>query len=97
DAAADTEATLLAALRRPVAGPGLRSVVRPGQTVAISVCDATRPQPREPMLKAILAELEGVVRTGDITVLIATGTHRGNTAEEIRAMFGDELARTLRI
>jgi lactate racemase len=97
EAAADLEGTLLRALRQPVAGPDLRSIVKPGQTVAISVCDATRAQPREPMLKAVLAELEGVIRTDDITVLIATGTHRGNTDEEIRAMFGDELARTLRI
>jgi nickel-dependent lactate racemase len=34
------------ALRQPVAGPPLRELVQPGQTVAISMCDGTRPQPR---------------------------------------------------
>ena len=48
------------ALRQPVAGPPLRAVVRPGQWVAVSVCDVTRPQPREAMLRALLAELEGL-------------------------------------
>ena len=70
---------LAAALREPVAGPPLRALVHPGQSVAVSVCDVTRPQPREPMLRALIAELDGVVTPGDVTVLIATGTHRGNT------------------
>ena len=33
-------------LRNPVAGPPLRDCVNRGQTVAISMCDGTRPQPR---------------------------------------------------
>ena len=50
-AAPDIPAALREALRRPVAGPPLRAVVRPGQRVAVSVCDLTRPQPREAMLR----------------------------------------------
>ncbi len=42
----DPRAVLRRALREPVAGPPLRERVRPGQTVAISACDGTRPQPR---------------------------------------------------
>ena len=45
-AAADPRARLRAALRTPVAGPPLRERVKRGQTVAISACDITRPQPR---------------------------------------------------
>lgn len=45
EAAADQTAVLLAALRDPVAGPPLRERVHRGQTVAISACDGTRPQP----------------------------------------------------
>ncbi|MER6799649.1 nickel-dependent lactate racemase, partial [Amycolatopsis mediterranei] len=71
--------------------------VRPGQTVAISACDGTRPQPRELMIPAILAELDGIVRLEDVVVLVATGTHRGNSAAELRAMFGDEIVDTVRI
>ena len=81
-AAPDVPAALHGALREPVAGPPLRALVRPGQSVAVSVCDVTRPQPREAMLRALLAELEGLVTPEDVTVLIATGTHRGNTPAE---------------
>ncbi|MBV9794134.1 MAG: nickel-dependent lactate racemase [Actinobacteria bacterium] len=96
-AAADEAATLRDALRRPVAGPPLREVVRPGQRVAVSVCDLTRPQPREAMLRALLDELAGIVTAGDLTVLIATGTHRGNTPAELAGMLGPELAARLRV
>ncbi len=89
--AADVAATLRHALRHPVAGPPLRSVVRAGQSVAVSVCDITRPQPRRPMLLALLDELAGIVRPADVTVLVATGTHRPSTQDELREMLGDEL------
>ena len=88
--ATDDQAGLLRdALRRPVAGPPLRELVRPGQTVAISMCDGTRPQPRHLMIPAVLDELDGIVDPDDVVVLVATGTHRGNTDTEIKAMLGD--------
>ncbi|TLP63729.1 nickel-dependent lactate racemase [Microbispora triticiradicis] len=93
----DETAELRRALREPVAGPPLRERVRPGQTVAISACDGTRPQPRHLMIPAILDELDGVVDLGDVVILVATGTHRGNTPEELRAMFGDEVVDAVRI
>ena len=96
-AARDVPAALREALRHPVAGPPLRAVVRPGQRVAVSVCDVTRPQPREAMLRALLNELDAIVTPGDLTVLIATGTHRGNTPAELGEMLGAELAARLRV
>jgi nickel-dependent lactate racemase len=96
-AAPDPRAALRAALREPEAGPPLRERVRPGQTVAISACDGTRPQPRHLMIPAILAELDGIVRLEDIVILVATGTHRGNDAGELRAMFGDAVVDSVRI
>ena len=97
-AGADDERGLLRrALREPVAGPPLREVVRPGQTVAISICDGTRPQPRHLMVPAVLEELEGVVRLEDVVVLVATGTHRGNSEAELRRMLGDEVYDAVRV
>ena len=81
-------ALLRAALREPVAGSPLRQLARPGQQVAISVCDITRAQPRRQMLEAILDELDGVIRPADVTVLVATGTHRSSTPAELLAMLG---------
>lgn len=92
----DPERSLRVALREPVAGPPLRQLARRGQRVAISVCDITRPQPRQQMLEAILEELDGVVRVQDITILIATGTHRSNTEEELDTMLGAEVRRACR-
>ena len=55
-AVADPHAALTAALRAPLGRPPLREIVRPGQTIAISVCDITRAQPRQAMLEALFAE-----------------------------------------
>jgi nickel-dependent lactate racemase len=85
------------ALRNPVAGPPLREVVQPGQRVAISICDGTRPQPRELMLGEVFAELDGIVRPDDVTIMVATGTHRGNTRDELLAMLGADILGTYRV
>lgn len=90
-AAPDPRAELLAALRRPVSGPPLRQRVRRGQSVAIAVCDGTRPQPRASVLEALLAELEGIARLDDIVVLVATGTHRANNHSELLEMLGPDV------
>lgn len=92
----DAAAALARALREPVAGPPLRDVVRRGQQVAISVCDITRAQPRQAMLRAIFEALPDV-DPGDVTVLIATGTHRANTAEELERMLGREIVSACRV
>lgn len=93
--ASDEAAVLRAALREPVAGPPLRELARPGMKVAISMCDGTRAQPREKMIPAVLEELG--VPDSDVVILVATGTHRGNTDEEIRAMLGAELVDRVRV
>src|SRR5881409_4511062 len=67
--AADQHGTLVAALRKPFAKPPLRELARPGQRIAISVCDITRAQPRQAMLEALFSELPGV-RLEDVTILI---------------------------
>jgi hypothetical protein len=96
-AAVDQRQAVRDALRRPVAGPPLRERVSRGQTVAISACDITRPQPRQVMIPVLLEELDGIVDLDDVVVLVATGTHRANTPEELRAMFGDEVGDSVRI
>jgi len=97
DPPAPTAEILRGALTDPVAGPPLRDVVRPGQTIAVSICDATRPQPRKDMVEALLRELDGISTRDDFVLLVATGTHRGNTDAELRQMLGDDLVDTMRI
>jgi len=83
-------AALVAALRHPIGRPALRDIVRRGQKIAISVCDITRAQPREAMLRALFEEMPGH-STDDVTILIATGTHRTNTRAELERMLGHDI------
>jgi nickel-dependent lactate racemase len=93
---ADPHTALVEAIRAPLERPPLRELARPGQTVAISVCDITRAQPRREMLRALFEEMPAI-RPGDVTILIATGTHRPNTPEELEAMLGAEILRCYRV
>src|SRR5687767_9199357 len=93
--ASDEAAVLRGALRRPVSGPPLHELAQRGMKVAISMCDGTRAQPRDKMIPAVLDELD--VSDEDVVILVATGTHRGNTAEEIRAMLGDDIVERVRV
>ena len=68
-----------------------------GQKVAISVCDGTRPQPRRLVIPAILDELADLVDLEDVVILVATGTHRGNTDDELRVMLGDDVVDSVRV
>jgi lactate racemase len=92
----DPHAALVSALRAPIGERPLREVTGGGGRVAISVCDITRAQPRREMLEAIFEEMPDV-RGSDVTILIATGTHRSNTPDEVETMFGPDIARRCRI
>ena len=86
----DPRTTLLQAIRSPLERAPLRDLVRAGQKVAISVCDITRAQPRIDMLQALFEEMPQV-QPEDVTILIATGTHRGNSDQELERMLGREI------
>jgi nickel-dependent lactate racemase len=77
-------------LSHPIGTPRLRDLVKPGQKVALVVTDITRKLPEEIILPLLLRELEaGGIRKKDITAIVATGTHRPNTPEELREKFGE--------
>jgi len=92
----DTHATLVEAIRSPLDRPPLRELVTPGQRVAISVCDITRAQPRAEMLRALFEEMPQVAPE-EVTILIATGTHRTNTPAELERMLGRDILRRYRV
>jgi lactate racemase len=95
--AADELEALRAVLRVPVSGPPLHELVPRGATVAIAVCDGTRPQPRRPMLSALLEVIAARTDLSNVVVLVATGTHRANTAAELEEMFGPGLLSAVRV
>ncbi|MBA2446558.1 MAG: nickel-dependent lactate racemase [Chloroflexi bacterium] len=92
----DEAAALRRALRDPIESAPLRERVSAGASVAIVVCDITRPMPSARVLPVLLAELDHVDPTR-VTIFIATGTHRANSPEELDRMLGREVARSYRI
>jgi nickel-dependent lactate racemase len=77
-------------LHRPMGSRRLRDMVKPGQTVALVVTDITRRLPEEIIIPILLKELEaGGIEKKGITAVVATGTHRPNTPQELREKFGD--------
>jgi len=92
----DPMAELRRALDEPVGSPKLAELVNEGSRVAISVCDGTRAQPRELMLKALFEAMPRA-RPKDVVILVATGTHRANTPEELSRMLGSEIVSSYRV
>jgi nickel-dependent lactate racemase len=94
--APDSAATLRGALQAPIGARPLRELVHPGQKIGISVCDITRAQPRKLMLEALFSEMPGM-NLSDVTIFIATGTHRRNNPEELERMLGTGIAHSCRV
>lgn len=92
----DAEGAILTALRNPLGSPPLRQIVNASHKVAISVCDITRPMPSETLLPLLLGELRHVPPE-NIVILIATGTHRTNTPEELAVMLGEGVVGDYRV
>ena len=97
-ALAEVSSALEAALDRPIACAPLEELAAGKRTAAISVCDITRPAPNRVTLPPLLARLHraGIPVEG-VTILIATGLHRGATADEIRTILGLEIATKYRV
>ena len=92
----DERGALLNAIRNPLGTKPPRLMVRPDQTVAISVCDITRPMPSSTVLPVLLGELAHVPDE-QIVVLVATGTHRTNSPDELEAMLGSDVTSRYRV
>ena len=76
------------ALRFPIRAAPLNTSVSADQTVAVAVCDVTRPMSSQTVLPVVLDELSHVPND-NIVILIATGTHRRNTRNELIGMLGE--------
>jgi nickel-dependent lactate racemase len=94
----DAQAALAYALDHPISGPSLMDLATGKRTAAISVCDITRPAPNWLTLPPLLHRLHdaGISKDG-VTILIATGLHRGATEAEIQSILGPEIAASYRV
>ena len=94
----DVQATLASALDHPIKGPSLTALAIGKKTAAISVCDITRPAPNWLTLPPLLRRLHDAgVPVHGVTILIATGLHRGATEEELQSILGPEIAAAYRV
>lgn len=87
----DAVGAIRSALRNPIGAPPLRQIAKPTDSVAISVCDVTRPMPSALLLPVLLRELRHIPPQ-NIAILIATGTHRANTDAELVETLGKDIA-----
>lgn len=85
------------ALLSPTNSKPLRSLLEGKNDIAISVCDITRAQPRKIVIETIVEHIKDLIPISNIKILIATGTHRANTKEELIEMLGKDIVETLNV
>jgi lactate racemase len=84
-------------LKNPIGSPSLKDLIiqKKAKKILIIVNDITRPTPYEVILPPLLAELNQIgIKKENIIFIIATGIHRGNSQEEIKNIFGEDISST---
>jgi nickel-dependent lactate racemase len=92
----DAHAALCSALDAPLGSEPLQRLARKSDRVGIIVNDITRATPTPAILRAVLGKLEHIPPQ-QVTIYNALGTHRENSADELRRMLGDEFCAGYRI
>ena len=94
----DEDSAVREALAQPIASPPLAELAKGRESACIVISDITRPVPNKVILPPILETLEQRgIPSEKITILIATGIHRPNNAEELETMVGREIMERYRI
>jgi nickel-dependent lactate racemase len=85
------------ALKNPVNSPKLTSLAASKKKIVIITSDHTRAVPSALTLPVLLEEIRSGNPDADITILVATGLHRGMTEEEMKNRFGEDIFRKEKI
>lgn len=85
------EALVENALKSPIGSKPLQELAKGKHNVVIIASDHTRPVPSKIIIPAMLREIRMGNPDADITILIATGCHRGTERSELVAKFGEEI------
>lgn len=94
----DVRAEVRRALATPIGAPPLREQVRGRKNAVLIADDNTRLTPTDLLIPILLDECNAAgVADSAITVIIALGTHRPMTDDEIQAKFGAETVRRVAI
>ena len=80
------------AFSHPIGSAPLATMLKGHRRVLILVDDYTRNTPVHQILPRLLKELEGAgIRSGDIRIMVALGTHRSMSEAEIVKKFGEDI------
>lgn len=85
------------AMAEPTGTMCLSELAKGKNTVTIIASDHTRPVPSKLIIPAMLKEIRKGNPNADITILIATGCHRGTTKQELVYKFGDDIVNNEKI
>ena len=80
------------AMEAPWGGTTLAELARERKRATVIISDHTRPVPSKDILPHMLRELREGNPGIEVTLLVATGCHRGTTPEELAAKLGEEIA-----
>src|SRR4051794_25650761 len=87
-----------AALRMPVAQEPVSRLAAGARRPLIIVDDLTRPTPADRIVPALLRQLaEAGIAAGDVTILLATGTHQDTPPDAVARKVGPEAAAACRL
>ena len=79
------------AMANPEGSPKLSELARGKKNIVIIASDHTRPVPSKVIIPYMLEEIRSTSPDAEITILIATGCHRGTTKEELISKFGEDI------
>lgn len=82
------------ALAHPIGSPPLCELARGRDRVVLIASDHTRPVPSRVLIPPMLREIRRGNPAAQITLLIATGCHRGTTRAELIQKFGPQIVET---
>ncbi len=85
------EELVKAAMASPIGSHRLCELAKGKKKIVIIASDHTRPVPSKVIIPSMLAEIREGSPDADITILIATGCHRGTTKDELVSKFGPEI------
>ena len=81
------------AMESPVSSPALSTLAIGKKNVVIIASDHTRPVPSKVIIPEMLRQIRQGAPDCKITILIATGCHRGTTKEELISKFGEDIVK----
>lgn len=81
------------ALENPIGTAPLWQLSQGKRHVTIIASDHTRPVPSRLLMPALLEQIRKGSPDAEITILIATGCHRGTTRQELVDKFGEEIVK----